>query len=264
MGAEQIARELRGLEWLGVPFAGGMSELPYIECRSIVVNDLHKHVINLAYCLAIPAIRRDLFWRLAKLPFAPAVLEEAQAFCSTNEPKKLGDFEAAMWYFVTQWMGRSGLAGTDREFKGGLSIRWTSTGGDSNRRYRSAVESIRGFGGVVERCNFSTLDCFEFLDNCRDEPGHGLYCDPPWPDDGDKYVHKFTPITQARLATRLAMFEKLRIVVRFGDHPLIRELYPETLWRWSLATSRTQGNKAKAEVLLVRRRGLATEQPLFT
>lgn len=42
------AEELGVLEWCGVPFAGGMPELQFIQTRGGVANDLHRHVINLA------------------------------------------------------------------------------------------------------------------------------------------------------------------------------------------------------------------------
>jgi DNA adenine methylase len=41
------------------------------------------------------------------------------------------------------------------------------------------------------------------------------------------------------------------VVVRFGDHPLIRELYPESHWTWVRQTSRAQSNDDVREVLLL-------------
>lgn len=161
------------------------------------------------------------------------------------------DYLDSLNYFITAWMGRSGQALTDAEYKGGLAVRWNASGGDSVVRWRSAIEALRAWRKILARATFTVLDCFEFLDKCKDEDGHGLYCDPPWPDDGDKYTHKFTESMQRRLAARLAEFQRMRVVVRYGDHPLIRELYPEPHWTWHWVTGRTQANKEKAEVLLV-------------
>lgn len=45
---ERIGTALGDLVWCGVPFAGGMPELPYIRTRTGIANDLHRHLINLA------------------------------------------------------------------------------------------------------------------------------------------------------------------------------------------------------------------------
>lgn len=250
MIAKKIAEELSGLAWIGIPFGGGMPELAHINCRSIVVNDLHRHVVNLAYCIADPNLLQSLRQRVDRLPFAPDVLAQGQEFCASREPENPGDLNAATWYFVTQWMGMSGRSGTEEEFRGGLSVRWTSSGGDSNTRYRSAVRSLGAWHRILRRCNFSMLDCFVFLDKCKDQDGHGIYCDAPWPSDGDGYRHKFTEADQRRLAEKLASFRNCRVVIRYGDHPLIRELYPDSRWTWKEIEGRTQANKSKAEVLI--------------
>lgn len=106
----------------------------------------------------------------------------------------------------------------------------------------------------MQRCNFVTLDVFEFLDKVKDADRHGLYLDPPFPDAGDAYKHKFTESQQRRLAERLAAFERCRVVCRFYDHPLIREIYPTERWTWQRAEGRDQANGAKPELLLINRK----------
>lgn len=56
---------------------------------------------------------------------------------------------------------------------------------------------------------------------------------------------------QARLAEALAKFARTRVVVRYGDHPLIRDLYPEPRWTWLEQRGRNQRNGEIAEVLIV-------------
>lgn len=253
MVAEKIGELLSGCSWVGIPFAGGMPELAYIDARSIAVNDLHWHVINLASVVADDKLRPKMFRWLRGQAFGPPVLEEAQSYCIQVEPAALGDLEAAKQYFASQWMGRSAQAGTDDEFKGGISTRWTDTGGDSNTRYRSAIRSLATFGRIMRRCNFTCMDAFDFLGKCKDRRGHAIYADCPWPKDGDPYRHKFTESDHRKLAGVLSSFRETRVVIRYGDHPLIRELYPEHKWRWQAIEGRTSGNKAKAEVLIVNR-----------
>jgi hypothetical protein len=54
------------------------------------------------------------------------------------------------------------------------------------------------------------------------------------------------------LAGVLASFERARVVCRFYDHPLIRELYPRELgWVWRRFTGRKQSNAQAPEVLIL-------------
>lgn len=249
MIAEFIGEELRGCRWVGVPFAGSMAALSVIDAPTLVVSDLHRHIVNLGSVVA--TMRRELVYRLRSLPFHPDVLKAAQDFCKSNEPNGLKDFEAAVNYFICVWQGRSHKAGTTNEFNGGVSRRWNANGGDSNTRYRSAIKSLAAWERIMQRCSFDVLDCFDFLEACKDDEGHGLYIDAPWPDDGKYYRHTFTEAQQRRLAAKLRTFRHMRIVVRYGDHPLIRELYEVPPWTWRRLTSRTQVNSDKAEALIL-------------
>lgn len=264
--AAEVRRELVGCNWVGVPFAGGMSELAEITASSLVVSDLHRHVINLARVIGgTNSGSLDQFRTFARLlantPFHPDVLARAQAFCKENEPRPsdryvsgihTGDANAAYWYFIACWMGRSHKAGTEDEFNGGLSMRRNANGGDSNVRYRSAIRSLLAWRQTMRRCSFHVLDAFDFLEMCDDEPDRGIYCDPPFPGPGEKYRHKFDESKHRLLAAKLATFRHARVVCRFYDHPLIRELYPEPHWTWRhIAGGRTQTNDTAPEVLIL-------------
>lgn len=254
MLAERVGQELEGCAWVGVPFAGGMCELAHIRARTLAVNDKHRHVMNLATRVAYDA--SGLARQLARMPFHPDALLEAQEFCRLVEANGFQDtdsFEWAKYYFVCCWMGRSHKSGINDEFNGGLSIRWNANGGDSAVRYRSAVKSLAAWQRVMRRCTFTTMDCFDFLDRCEDSGTHGIYCDPPFPGPGDRYKHRFSESEQRRLAKRLAQFRIARVVCRFYDHPLIREIYQEPKWTWRNLNGRTQANTEAPEVLIVSR-----------
>lgn len=254
--AESVGHALEGCNWVGVLFAGGMSEVKYIAARTILVNDLHRWVINLARVVADKKLGPRLVRELRRIPpVHPDVLAGAQSICRAADWSKLKTdedrFQQAFSYFICAWMGRNGHSGDEGEFKTKVSLRYNSNGGDSAVRVRSAIESLRSWRNVLARATFTTDDVFVTLDKCVDRDGHGIYSDAPWPDDGDSYLHKFPPAKQEELAERLAAFEKTRVVVRFGEHPLIRRLYPEDHWTWYPATSRTTHNKKKAEFLII-------------
>lgn len=251
--APQVGELLRGCRWVGVPFAGSMTELIYIDAPTLVVSDLHRHVINLARVAGTPELNAELRRLLRNTPFHPDMLADSQSVCRQPLQKDAVSVAAAFHYFVCSWMGRSGNCGTDKEFTGMLPVRWTATGGDSCTRFRSAVDSLKAWHGVLRRANFVVQDVFEFLKNVKDRPGHGLYIDPPFPDAGDAYSHKFTEKQHHELSTILTCYEHVRVVCRFYDHPLIRREYPEHYWTWHHHTGRKQGGSVNGpEVLLVR------------
>lgn len=259
MLASTVGSELEGCSWVGVPFAGGMAELQHINARTIIVSDLHKHVINLARVVKDPALRQNLVRRLDRLPFHADVLDDAQEWCKIHEPciTSQPDLDAAENYFVACWMGRSNLSGTGNEFHGRISVRWNANGGDSNVRYRNAYRSLAQFTRTFQRCTFETMDAIKFNERTEDTEGHGLYEDPPFPQVGRRYRYSSGKNSEqerefhTRLRDSVRRFRKTRVVMRFYDHPLIRELYPQDDWTWLFLKGRTQANKEGAEVLLI-------------
>jgi len=256
MLAHRVGELLEGCSWVGVPFAGSLAEVPHITARSIVVNDLHRDIINLAMVTAHPVMGPKLYRHLRRLPFHPHALADARGIVDQDWTSwEMPNFNRALGYFVSCWMNRSALAGTDGEFRGGLPVRWSATGGDSAVRYRSAVHSLIEWRRVLAKCNFTCLDVFEFLGKCLDAPTSGIYLDPPFPTVGEKYRHKMTEEQHCDLAAVLCdKFQQTRIVCRFYDHPLVRKLYhPDFGWHWlHIAGGRTQANETAPEVLLVR------------
>ncbi|MEM6853012.1 MAG: hypothetical protein AAF593_01225 [Planctomycetota bacterium] len=266
MSADVPGRLLGACEIVFVPFAGGLSELPHIGAREIVAADFHADLINLARVVQYPLLRTKLVRMVEGLPFHPDVLAEAQATCRTfrevsgTRPAGLfapiqygpmSDEDRVSWaaaYYVVAWMGRSALAGTGGELRSGLAVRYNAGGGASSKRWRTAVAGITQWGEWIANVAFQRMDCFELLARAENDRGVGIYCDPPWPEDGDRYVHAFTPTQQKRLADVLRERDKCRIVVRINDHPLSRELYEGWMERLEIK-GRTQANTAKAEVV---------------
>lgn len=261
--AATVGRQLGKCAWVGIPFAGGCCEVPHIKTRAGVVNDKHRHLINLARVVADPTLWRAMVDRLDSTLFHSDEYEAAQVRCRDRETPVAGglfgggamadgpDLEWAIDYFVLCWMGPSARAGTSTEFSGYFSVRWTSSGGDSAVRFRSAIASLEAWHKALQPWTFTTIDAFEFIGKCKDNPEHGLYCDSPWPEAGKEYAHGFTDAQQRRLASELSRFAQTRVVIRYGDHPLIRALYPEPRWTWIEQNSRNQGNSDVREVLIV-------------
>jgi site-specific DNA-adenine methylase len=266
--AETVGKTLGKCEHIVVPFAGGCCELKYLDARTIIINDRHSHVINLARVVADPLRLPILQESIDALIFHPDELEWAQETCKRIEMEVEDDsglfpasqrfaiydsarqIEWARAFFVACWMGRGGNAGTDGEFNSGISLRYDANGGDSNVRYRSAASSLRAWHEILKRGNFTCEDFRAVLAKAKDQAGHGIYADAPWPDAGDGYKHKFIERDQRDLAARLSEFKTARVLIRFGVHPLIEELYPRTKWRWLEQESRCQHNRDVREALI--------------
>lgn len=258
--AEAVGAALDGCAWVGIGCAGGMCEARHVKARSMIVNDIHRHIVNLAMTVADPALNDQLVARLDATPFHPDVLRSAQRRCIAREQGMTfsewtldkPDLDWAFDYFVCCWMAHGGTAGKQREFQGTFSLRWDAKGGDSCRRFRSATSVLPCWNEVFERASFSTLDLFEFLDQCADEPWCGIYLDPPWFVAGEHYKFPFTEADHRRLAHRLTFYKRARIVLRVGDVPLMRELYPDnTRWRYRLMDGRDAHNETVKELLIV-------------
>lgn len=254
--AARVGAELGELAWCGVPFCGGCSELPVIRCRAGLASDLHGHVINLCRVIRDEEKHARLVAKLESLIFHPDELEHAQRRCRMwqDAPSIATESPNIQWaadYFTCCWMARGGQAGKRTEFTGGVSIRYSATGGDSAKRWQSAIESLPAWHRELRRWSFARLDAFEMLCRVSDEPRYGLYCDPPWVGAGDAYAHSFDELDHRRLAHRLGQFNTTRVVVRYGDHPLIRELYPSSRWRIVEQESTDQRGGEVREVLIV-------------
>jgi DNA adenine methylase len=232
MLAEHVGAALQGCTWVGVPFAGGMCEVARIDARTIVCNDLHRHLINLARVVADPALQPRLTALMDEAWFHPDTLAAAQVRCLEREAAADGDWFGygdagpapdadlawAADYFVSAWLTRAGTAGTKGEFNGWLALRWEAGGGDNVVRFRSATESLADWATIFRRVGFHCGDGFEFLAKCKDVEGHGVYCDPPFPGPGDAYRHNCGK-TEAehrdwhrRLAEALGRFRLTRVV----------------------------------------------------
>ena len=238
-----------------------MAEIPYIRARTIVVNDLHKGVITLARVVADETLGPKLYRRLRRHALHPDDLAESQGICRKMEERAdccdtLDKETILRWaeaMFVASWLARSASAGTKAEFDAKLSLRWAAGGGDSAVRFQNAIRSINAWRRSLRRATFSSIDAFAFLEKCKDLPQHAIYCDQPFPGGpGDKYKYHFTLKQTKRLSEQLLRFRKARVVSRFYDHPIVRDLYPETEWTWHHFSGRKQTNESAPEVLLVR------------
>jgi len=259
MNAHRPGELLANCDYVFVGFAGGMSEVPHIPARTIVVNDLHRHLIETASVLACDREGPKLLRRLKRKIFHPDELEKAQYTLSNHSASPTPAIAEA--YCVCCWMTRSGSAGTGDEYKGNLCLRFDAGGGDSAKRYHNSVKSAQDFRRCFRRCSFMCEDVFTALPKAlKDKKENGGYFDPPFKQAGRRYelncgkTAKEEVAWHVRLRDQLAAYREARIVVRMYDDPMVRELYPADVWDYVEFNGRDQANNgSKPELLIVNR-----------
>jgi DNA adenine methylase len=252
--AHRVGELLQGCKLICVPFAGGFCEVAHLKCNTLLISDLHRRLMQLAQVVSHPLKVIHLTEELDKRLFHQAELKDAQDRLRGEYQWHKEVLEAAD-YFYCCWCTRNGLAGTGGELTSGLSYRLDGKGGDSCKRYRSAVEALADWHQHLKRATLLCTDGIELLAKLKDDETSGAYVDVPWPEDGDNYEHPFTEEQQVQLRDTLLRFQKTRLVVRFGVHPLVESLYPQSEWKWHLIEGRTSQQRAigsKKEVLLER------------
>lgn len=257
MGASRISYifQNKKCKLVNVGFAGGLSEVFQLVqwCSQINVNDKHRAIINLAKVASNPSTCGYLIDKLRVNLVHPEVLSDSQAWLRTcPEPLAVIDLNHAVHYFTSIWMGRNSLAGTDGECKDTLSVRWTP-GGHTAVKWKSALKMLSYVRDTFQVCTYTSRDVFEFIGQCYDESDSGQYYDPPFPEEGGSYKHKFSEVHHRLLEMNLRRFKDAPIVLRYYDCDLARELYTvERKWKWLHLPGRNASNDARPEVLILR------------
>lgn len=244
--------------------AGGLSILPFLKAKAIVANDLHADAINYYRVSNGPhgkALRRLCALTLShpdELRRAAEVLQD-----KTNQWTEV-DRAWAMW--AACWVARKGHGGTSSQQrgKGSVSVRFTADGGNNASRLQAVIADLEDWADQFKRCEFTQLDSLAVLDKVHDREDCGVYHDPDWFDLGKGYLHT-TPVEHHEaIAARLATFKNSPIVVRYGDCPKVRSLYPQDSWCWYASSTRTQNNERKStEVWITRRAATIPLTPLL-
>ena len=245
--APRLGAMLDDCRHVTIPFAGGMSILPNLKAKKIVANDLHDHAVNFYHVLngEFGDDPRDyLISRASKTLSHPSELYRAEQALEFDEVE-----DKAWAFWALCWIGRKGKGGTKNQ-GGKPSVRRTASGGSNASRLRSAANDLEAWAEEFRRCDFTCEDFRECLDNTKDVEGNGIYCDPPWFGAGDGYLHSFSKLDHIDLRDSLEIIDHAKVVIRYGDCPEVRDLYPDGHWHIHEATSRTQANKPLGEIWL--------------
>ena len=248
--AADLALMLNHCSHVTIPFVGGAAILPHLKARAILANDLHEDAINfyrVASGLYGEEEKAALALQCDRTLSHPAELVSAKAIREAS----IKPYGVGAWAFWAQcWIGRKGKGGTTSP--GGMpSVRRTASGGTNASRITAAASDLAEWAQHFKRCEWLCEDFRKVLEKATDHEGGGIYCDPPWVGAGDGYLHAFTEQDHCDLALYLQRFHKTTVVVRYGDSPLVRDLYEG--WTIIEAASRDQCNAVKGEIWITNR-----------
>lgn len=243
--ADRIVEQLGPHKAYWEPFCGSLAVLFAKPVATMeTVNDLNGDLINLARVVQDDSMSIRLFERCHRtlcaednfIDLAGVVTQFAKA--PAAGPPNL---DRAYAYFVTSWLGRNGVAGTE-SYNQGFCRRFTKNGGHAATRWTSAIESIPDWWERLRAVTILNDDAFSILERIEDAEGVVIYCDPPYIEKGAKYVHDFKADEHARLAKLLDRFQKTRVVLSYYDHPSLAAMYPD--WdRKSIEVSKSLANQ---------------------
>ncbi len=226
--ANRIAAELGEHSAFWDIFCGSIALLMAKPLSSFeTVNDLHGDLINLARVIRDPILGSKLYRRLRRTWCAEQLHREAAEVVRSfnNEPARtIPDIDRAYSYFLSAWLGRNGVAGT-QSYNQGFCRRFTKNGGHAAKRFASAIDSIPAWQKRMRSVTILSDNAFDLLPRIKDANGVVLYIDAPYVKKGASYIHDFSPANHVRLAELLRGFTKTRVVVSYYDHTTVRELY---------------------------------------
>jgi DNA adenine methylase len=243
------------------PFCGSCAVLLAKEPSSMeTVNDLHGDLINLARVLQNEETALELYGRLNRTLMCEDLFLSAAQRCKDrgyHEPAGEPDCARAYDFFLASWLGRNGCSGI-LSYNWTYCVRYTSNGGQSAKRWQSAIESVPAWYRRLQNVTILNRNGFEILERIEDKPGTVIYCDPPYLEKNAKYIHDFRNEDHERLAGLLRHFQKTRVVLSYYEHPRLQELYPNwTMRKIEVAKATAHQNKLgtnktrAVEVLLV-------------
>lgn len=256
--AKQIALHLHatGADTLVDVFGGSAAVLLNSGFKKRVYNDISGDLVCLFRTLADPTLRVQLFRRLRWMPPSRQIYDEfsrdylKNCFSFSYLPKV--ERAAATFYRHHYCFGGKSRCGG---FQVSLGDR---QGIKEITRYRNTLRRLSSVGDffsntLIEHLNFQQcVSMYGKKVNCV------LFIDPPYVGTEGYYSYSgFCRADHIFLAHQLADCPA-SVVCTYYDNPLIRDLYPENLWRWEriVATKNSQfrnGNKAKMlECILIK------------
>jgi site-specific DNA-adenine methylase len=253
--SKSLAGFIEGCPHTTILCAGGLSILPYIKSRAVLVNDKHEDAIHY-YRVAAGRYGENaaeaLFDECENTLAHPAELTLARTMLVESEDP----VERAWAFWVECWLGRKGQGGTKKQGTGRGSIRYTAGGGTNATRISTAAAEQRDWASLMKRCEFESEDFRDLAERLKPKTGdkpNGLYVDPPWFGAGKSYRHAFSDQDHRDLEriTKDLAGRGMKVVIRYDDDSRAHDLYSSEDWDVYTAETRNQANLPTGEAWFV-------------
>lgn len=222
-----------------------------------VYNDASADLANLFRCMSNPATRSQLLQRLRWTPPCRRIFAEDYAiylrgnFSFSLLADTIERARATLYRQLLSWGGKGRSGGFSASSGDRCGIKEV-------RRYQSVLRKLAAIGQYFRGTIIENLDYRDCVNLWGQKLNIVLFCDPPYVGSENYYSQTFTTADHTFLAHFLTNVPA-QAVCTYYDHPLIRELYPESLWKWEVivTTKNCQlkaGNKKKMEECILTKR----------
>jgi DNA adenine methylase len=222
-----------------------------------IYNDLSDDLVNMMRCIANPLTRRmfiaSVRWSPPSRSLFLSDYEKFVAGCMSFRLIADPIERARATFYRAQFCfgGKMRSGGFSVSAHGRSSIKEVFRYRNALRKFSAISELLRGT--VIDHMHYQ--DCIAVYGKMRDVV---LYVDPPYDGTENYYCCEFGYADHTFLASALAN-SPAPAVVSYYDTPLVRSLYPESLWEYQEVetTKNTQGyrtKKQRVQELIISRR----------
>jgi len=220
-----------GADTLVDVFAGSAAVILNAGFKKNIYNDISGDLVCFFTTIAYPPSRVQLYRRLKYMPASRQIFDELytgyRANCFSFSYLPPIERAAAVFY-------RHQFAFGGKVRSGGFQV---TTAKDREGikeivRYRNNLRRIIRLGKLFETVMIENLHYQECISLYGKKTNHVLFIDPPYVETEHYYSgQRFRTADHVFLAHQLRDV-KASVVCTYYDNPVVRELYPESNWRW--------------------------------
>ena len=248
--AKEIAKRLHvpGVDTLCEVFGGSAAVMLNAGFKKRVYNDANNDLVNFYRVLADRGRCTEMVRLLHAMPPSRTIYEQCGKVHGSDIERAAATIYRQMFAF-----GGKGRCG-------GLSVSLGDRHGIKEIvRYRSLLRRIESFSEFFGCTMIECADYQTIVTSYGQKANVVLYCDPPYVGTEHYYNNGgFSDWDHFNLAQMLQDIPA-HVVLTYYDAPLIRSLYPESLWQWEAvsATKNCQfrsGHKQKVDEYIISKR----------
>ncbi len=123
-------------------------------------------------------------------------------------------------------------------------------------KYQNVLRSLSGYGKFFSNTVIEHMDFVKLIEAYGYKENIVFYVDPPYPGFLSYYSDNLDIYEHEQLAVMLIK-TPAPVICTFYDHPLVRRLYPDDIWKYEVVTgnknSKQGGNQDTDELILTKR-----------